>query len=375
MTRIRDDVHQYFEREAVRHLAPGDLRATVLAEARGRALQRRRPAWNASAVAILLGVAIVAGLLAVGAMRHAQTTPGHAPRLLFHDHLAAAASGRPSLPDQFFRSTHYPSLVLAAGLPVTPAQGTVYALDPALGPTPAQVGLVWGITAPSSVVDNEATIGDIQYYPSSGAIDYSRPGNPQSVRVTGPGLFPRAITTAQSAISMARDFIVSRGLFSQDDVTAMRASAERASYPGSVPMWTIHLTRTLGGVPVDGSWMPGATLQVADNGRIDSIVIGHRSISGSERAGLIDAAEAWRQIKLGHWYASSLILDGIKQDQPAFVAGQAELCYREEDVMTAQAWLVPMWCFADTKTAPGFTVRLYYPALQPGSFDWKVPSH
>ena len=34
-----------------------------------------------------------------------------------------------------------------------------------------------------------------------------------------------------------------------------------------------------------------------------------------------------------------------------------------------------MWCFADTKTAPGFTVRLNYPALTPGSFDWKVPTH
>ena len=35
-------------------------------------------------------------------------------------------------------------------------------------------------------------------------------------------------------------------------------------------------------------------------------------------------------------------------DLPAFKADSVELCYREGDSREPQAWLVPMWCFADT---------------------------
>ena len=374
MTRIREDIRRHFESEAERNPAPEGLRAAVVAAASGRAVGPGNMARVVGLVAIVLGLAIVAGVLAVGAVLRAQPTPAKAPRLLFHDNLAAAASGRPSLPDEIQYPAHYPSLSLAVSLPVTPAQGTVYALDPALAPTPGQVGRAWGITASPTFSDPQTTIGDIQYFPASGAIDYER----QSVRISGPGSFPHAITSAQSAIAMARTFLVSRGLFSQDDVSAMRGSAERST-AGSFPTWMINLTRMLRGVPDYGSWAPGARLQAVDNGRIDSIVMDHRLISGSEAAGLIDAAEAWRQVRMGHWYLSDDVLTNTRRDQPPFVVDQAELCYYEESPVTPlnnpQKWLVPMWCFADTKAAPGLTLRLYYPALLPGSFDWKVPSH
>jgi hypothetical protein len=374
MTRIREDVRRHFESEAERHPAPEGLRAAVVAAARGHAVGSRTMGRVAGLVAVVLGLTIVAGVLAVGAVLRAQPTPVKAPKLLFHDNLAAAASGRPSLPDEIQYPARYPSLSLAVSLPATPDQGTVYALDPALAPTPQQLGMALGVTSSPTFSDNQITIGDIQYFPASGAIAYER----QSVRTSGPGSFPHAITSAQSAIAMARTFLVSHGLFRQDDVSAMRASAERST-AGIFPIWTIHLKRTLAGVADYGSWGPGATLQVIDNGRIDSIIIDHLSISGSERVGLIDAAEAWRQITNGHWYVSDDVLTNSQRDQPPFIADQAELCYYEENPVTPQnnpqRWLVPMWCFADTTTAPGFTVRLYYPALLPGSFDWKLPSH
>jgi hypothetical protein len=72
---LRDDVRKHFEGEAVRYPAPLGLRATALAEARGRAVERRSPQWIAGAVAILLAVAIVAGLLAASSLRHKNVAP------------------------------------------------------------------------------------------------------------------------------------------------------------------------------------------------------------------------------------------------------------------------------------------------------------
>ena len=70
----------------------------------------------------------------------------------------------------------------------------------------------------------------------------------------------------------------------------------------------------------------------------------------------------------GHWYvADGFMTSGL--DLPAFKADSVELCYREGDSGEPQAWLVPMWCFADTTSFLGVTVRLYYPAFAPTSFD------
>ncbi len=72
---IREDVREYFEREAQRNPASPSLRASALAQARGHAVERRSLQWIAAAVAILLAVAIIAGLLAATALGHKNVAP------------------------------------------------------------------------------------------------------------------------------------------------------------------------------------------------------------------------------------------------------------------------------------------------------------
>jgi hypothetical protein len=322
-------------------------------------------------VALVLAVAVIAGLLAVGAMRHTQVAPVHAPKLLFHDHLSAVVTGRPSLPDVESFQAHFPSLTLNAALPSTPSSGAVYQLDPNLAPSPAEVGAVWGLT-PTRSSAGEVQIGSITYYPASGAIMYSRPNNPQAVRVDGPGHLAHAITDEASAISMAKDFLVARGLFSRDEVQSMIGSAHRNVYPPNVPFWSILISRTLDGQPDYGFGFPGAMFQVVDDGRIDLISIVRRPIAGHEQLPLMTAAAAWKQIILGHWYAADGVLNMVESNQAPVVVNKAELCYWEGyDVSKSESWLVPMWCF----TGSGGVPILYYPALAPGTFDWTVPTH
>ena len=76
---VREDVRKHFDREAVRHPVPPGLRATTLAGARSRVTDRRSPQWIAGAVAALLAVAIIAGLVAVGGYRRAHNVPAVRP--------------------------------------------------------------------------------------------------------------------------------------------------------------------------------------------------------------------------------------------------------------------------------------------------------
>jgi len=370
---VRDDVRNHFEREAVRHPAPRGLRATTISHARGRGIEKRNAHWIAGAVAALLAMAIIAGLLALGVMRQTQIIPAHSPKLLFHDNLTAAVGGRPFLDDPYQYPAHFPTLKLAASFPATPDHVVTYQTDPALAPSPEDVGRVWGITTAPRIDAGEAQIGDIRYYLESGVITYRRPGNPQSVRVSGPGTLAHAITDESSAIAMTRDFLVARGLFSRTEVQSMPGSAHHNVYPTpNVPVWSVVIERTLGGIPDYGFGLPGATLQVADNGRIDLIMVLRRTIAGQEPLQLISAAEAWRQVTLGHWYATDYLLNMVNRDQPPFTADKVELTYWEGgNLMKGETWLVPMWRFSDS-SGP---TALYYPALAPGTFDWTVPNH
>ncbi len=76
---VRDDVRKHFEREAMRYPVPLALRATTLAGARSRVIERRSRQWIAGAVAALLAVAIIAGLVAVGGYRRAHNVPAVRP--------------------------------------------------------------------------------------------------------------------------------------------------------------------------------------------------------------------------------------------------------------------------------------------------------
>ena len=363
---LRNDVRLHFEREVIRNPTPAGFRSTVVSEAATVAVQRRSPQWMQAAIATLLALAIVAGLLAAGALQHSNTSPAKhtpplsAPKLLFHDNLSGQVNGRPAL-WTLPLTGHVHSYVLAATFPLTPDRGTIYAVDSALSPTPEAVGRAFGVVAAPQVTGDFYYIGGIVYYPATGVVEYGSGTAP-------PGRLARPVTDQASAIALAGDFLVAHGLFSRTEVDSMRPSAKRVSFPQNPALWSIQFVRTLGGVPSYG-FLVGATFQVHDDGEVLRMWVGRSSVSGSESATLIAPATAWREVTDGHWYA----VDGLANtpiDVPSFHADLAELCYLE-----GFSWLIPMWCFTDvTSVGPDNPITLYYPALEPGTFDWMVPN-
>jgi len=71
----RGDIRQHFEREAADYPVPPGLRASVTAEARRDLKVERRGMRLAAVVAVALAVAIVAGLIAAGSLRHLNQQP------------------------------------------------------------------------------------------------------------------------------------------------------------------------------------------------------------------------------------------------------------------------------------------------------------
>jgi photosystem II stability/assembly factor-like uncharacterized protein len=72
---LRDDVRKHFARDEGRLPTPAGLRESVTSEASRAEATERRPVQWATAVALLLAVAIVAGLLAANGLRQARVTP------------------------------------------------------------------------------------------------------------------------------------------------------------------------------------------------------------------------------------------------------------------------------------------------------------
>ncbi len=330
-----------------------------------------------SALVLAVAMACQAGSNAAGP----SPTAVNNSTALFHDNLNAVATGRPSVPDRSVDIAHIHNYTLATSFPVTPADAVAYRLDQTGVPSPQTVGLVWGIKDPAQNQIGQVAIGPITYFPDAGAIEYNRPPNPQSVRVDPPGHLSHPPADAASAIAMTRDFLAVHGLFTTDEMATMTSFAQLFTYPPpNLPLWVIRIHRVLGGVPDYGFWAPGATLQAAQDGRIDSLLIVRRTISGAEPVKLIDPAVAWQQVIQGHWYAADGIINNGRLEIAEFRADSAQLCYRESEVGTAEQWLVPMWCFGskgyfgDSWPDPESTLRLYYPALTPGTFDWTMPN-
>jgi Kelch motif len=72
---LRDDIREHFANEAARFPSPHGLESSVAAHAAAQADEPRRLHWVPAAVAVLLGIAIIAGLLAAGTLRHLSTNP------------------------------------------------------------------------------------------------------------------------------------------------------------------------------------------------------------------------------------------------------------------------------------------------------------
>jgi hypothetical protein len=368
MSRFRDDLRDYFEREAHVYPVPNGLRSQVIAQARPRVGERHAPSWLAAAIAVVLSLAIVGGLLAAGNLHRLSTKPAStAPKLLFHDQLTGVTKGRPFLPAPIGPTLTISSYLLESNLPGNPGQGTVYAVNPAIGPSALAVGKAFGVTTLPTFADGQYLFppGSLTYVPATGTVAYTRPS--RSVRIDEPGYFPRPITNSTAAISMAADFLVAHGMFSRPELSAMPATATHINYPGNIPLWSIHFLRTLA-APSDRLWTgAGAWLQVNDNQQINSVIVARSPISGSLAVQLIDAASAWHEIALGHAYSSA----GLGNPQvTSFRADSVQLCYLE-----GGSWLIPMWCFTDTTTqGADFPISLFYPAAQPGTFDWSLPT-
>ena len=70
---LRDDIREHFANEAARFPSPHGLESAVAAHAAAQADGPRRISWAPAVVAALLGIAIIAGLLAAGSLRHSRT--------------------------------------------------------------------------------------------------------------------------------------------------------------------------------------------------------------------------------------------------------------------------------------------------------------
>jgi photosystem II stability/assembly factor-like uncharacterized protein len=72
---LRDDIRSHFEQQAIQSPTPAGFRAAVTARAaQAHPGQRRSVQW-AGAIAAMLAVAIVVGLLAAGGLRHSRSAP------------------------------------------------------------------------------------------------------------------------------------------------------------------------------------------------------------------------------------------------------------------------------------------------------------
>jgi hypothetical protein len=154
----------------------------------------------------------------------------------------------------------------------------------------------------------------------------------------------------------------------------MTGSAKHFQYQSNPPFWSVRLVRTIGGVPSDIFWSgAGASFQVRESGEVQWLSVKRIPIVGYEPASLIDAATAWKQITAGHWYFFTGLVNNGPINVPAFRADTAQLCYLEET--NGGQWLVPMWCFSDiTSVGADFPLRIFYPALVQGTFDWTIPN-
>ena len=377
---LRDDVRGYFAGEAERMPAPARLRESVISHAQAPSAARRSAQWVVAVAAVLLSLAVVAGLLEAGHLRRSQPVPvssppraqvSPAPTALFHDHLDASAAGRPSLPPIVMGlASPVQKFTLRAKFPVTPSGAAAYAVDPELAPSADAVGRAFGV-AFEPQADPEGGYSylpsSLYYVPAVGTIQYS--GGAQGAGAAEPRFFPHSITDQASAIAMAGDLLAARGIFTRAELATMQASAKRFFDPesGNGPLWSIQFVRMLGGVPSGD----GARLQVLEAGEIDGIYVSRAPIGGSQPGSLIDAATAWQQVINGHWYGIGGLLNNGLPEFRAFTADEIELCY----IDTGGPWLVPMWCFIDTSTLGGdYPVTMTYPALAPGTFDFTVPN-
>jgi len=366
---IREDVRQYFEREAELNPAPPELRAVALEHARARADGRRGPQWIVGVIAALLALAIIGGLLATASIRHKNVAPipANQTRLLFHDHLDGVVSGRPSL---VAASGQLPigGYELAANLPSTPSSGKVYEVDAKLAPSPKSVALAWGIKTPPHPdgfggFSWDVGHGSLQYTPAQGTIDF----NSELDYV----VLAETISDETSAVKSASDLLIKLGLFSQGELLTMPVTVYHHTddpSSGNPSSWTIQFARALNGVPVYDWQGPVVGVTILDAGGVQNLSFSRPPIAGGEPAALIDAASAWQQVALGHGY--SIVGSGLGMVS-SFRADKVELCYYD----SGGPWIVPMWCFRDITTfGPDSPMWLFYPAMTPGTFDWTAPA-
>jgi hypothetical protein len=218
--------------------------------------------------------------------------------------------------------------------------------------------------SPSAAAVTIALGSSAVYFPNAGAAYMSRPGTFK--------LTPAPADPADAA-RLARAFLVERGLLPPEDRSTPTVIHNTPPAP-NVPFYSIHFPRFIQNVPSYGFWAPGVSLQVQDSGDVTFLEIVHRPIASGWKYAIRSQADAWQQVKAGHWYVADGTANNGRIDVAKFVADRVELCYRESEVNDEQPFLAPMWCFTDTTTSAGFPLRLYYPALLDADLNWSVPA-
>ncbi len=319
----------------------------------------KRRSW-VGPLAVSISILLSACGSSVGSTTHPNASPSPTSQaLLFHDDLSTAVTGRPSLQDSAIAgmsAIHIHNYLMVTTSPSAPSNGKVFLVNPALAPSSGAVAKALGVS----------DVSRIQYDPQTGSIQYAPPpGVAPLLGVSGP------VTDESSAIKLARDFLVARGFFSRAEVDSMPGSAKRFMYAPNPAFWSVRLVRTLGATPSDLFWSgAGASLQIQEEGVLQLVMIQRSPIAGFEPATLIDATTAWQQVKAGHWFYFTGLLNNGAIDVPTFRADTAQVCYLE-----GGTWLLPMWCFADhSSVGSDYPLWLFYPALTPGTFDWTVPN-
>jgi hypothetical protein len=237
---------------------------------------------------------------------------------------------------------------LAAALPAAPETARVFRVSGAKAPSLAEVNAALGSA------------------PVTGYPDVVAYGGSFALRASGiPG-------DVQSAGQLALRALAQRGIVDPGSPGTPVVSYYAPPAPNP-PFYSVTIPRTLDGLPDYGFWQPGASVQMDTSGTITNLTLMHHPLGGAAAYRLRPAADAWRQISLGHWWAADGLMNNGAVPVSQFSASQVELCYRESEVVDRQPYLVPMWCFADNSTA-GVTLRLYFPALQGADLDWTLPT-
>ncbi len=265
--------------------------------------------------------------------------------------LGSAGFGVVRLPDEPADTLHVERYSMSTDLAAHPLPGSapVWKLDVSGMPAPMALAERFSLSGNPPAAETPPGFEMSQYLWPDQVLDYE----PAAGSVSGVGQVEPPADGAVAA-SAVRGFLAAGGL--------LPADVEVTSAPPSeaLPGWIVHFLRRVGSLPVYGAWPAGNRAMIEpDSGRL-MFSLSHRPLAGGSLYPLRSVRAAWAQVRQGHWYAADGVLGAEERvSLPSFTADQVQICYRERGGSQAQDYLVPMYCFFDSRQQ----VRLYFPAV------------